>query len=127
MATDRQLPATRFGHATLFESGYLHGFRQTEVDRIHFEVVPRQGLKPYPAAIFVQRGRRKEERIGADRVVVLEGWGFPAIETDVVDTTPGATVRTAKFPVFSEAWDRLLNDYLAKLHPPQTSSLTAAS
>lgn len=117
MTQDGGVPTTRFEQVTVFESGHIHGFRQSEVTRIHFEVVTKRDKTTSPAAVFVRRGRRKEERMPAQRVVVLEGWGHPAIETDLVEKSPTATVATAKHPIFSPHWDALLDDYLSRLDP----------
>jgi len=109
---DESLRNASFDQATVFESGYLFGFRQVEVRDLRFRVVPIMGGGEYPAATFVERGKRKEQVVPLNRVLILSEWGHPELETSTVEESRGSTAHRAKFPAFSAGWDALLNDYL---------------
>ena len=110
---DELLKKASFDKATVFESGYGLGFRQFEVCDLRFRVVPITGGGEYDAAIFVERGKRKEKVVSLNRILIIEGWDHPALEVATVESSNGVTVKHAKFEAFSLGWDYLLNEYLA--------------
>ena len=114
---DEQLQNQTFAKATVFESGYLIGFKQLEVRQVRFHNVPLAGGHKYEAATFVERGKRKQRTVKVNQLVVINGWGHPKLEVSVPRQLGQAVVETAKFPFASKEWDALLDDYLAELGP----------
>lgn len=100
-------------NATIFESGYGIGFRQFEVRELLFRLIPLTGGGDYPAATFVERGKRKRKAVQLNHALILKGWNHPALDVTTVASSSGSvTVHHAKFRAFSPGWDRLLDEYL---------------
>jgi hypothetical protein len=111
------LPTSLFDKATIFQSGFLHGFQTAEVQKIRFHISKSVNGAQYSVATFTRRGRRNEETVSARSLTVIAGWGHPALATSHVDSSGPHTVRSSKYPPFSNEWNVLLDDYLNTLGP----------
>lgn len=121
------LISKQFERATIFEPGYLMGYRQSEVQQLGFVPATGKWGKERFAAQFVLRGKRKKQLVSAAGVVIIEGWGHPELEVWVDDcpeiigprvpNSLGLQMRRARYAAFSVEWDALLDDYLRRLNP----------
>lgn len=99
--------------ATVFEAGYVMGPRQREVKDLRFRRI--QHFSDITCvADFVDRGKRKVQRIAAERNVFVENWDHPPLETEVrIDHGDGPPAYAAKFLTFSPEWDAFLDNYFS--------------
>src|SRR5208282_846614 len=100
--------------------GYIAEPQQFEVRQIRFHIVSPKGQREFEAATFVKRGKRKEETVHVNQLVVIQGWGHPKLDlhtTHTIQRSGHTTYRKAKFHAFSNKWDDLLDHHLASLAP----------
>jgi hypothetical protein len=98
-------------NATVFQFGYIAEPQQFEVRQIRFHIVSPKGQREFEAATFVKRGKRKEETVHVNQLVVIQGWGHPKLDlhtTHTIQRSGHTTYRKAKFHAFSNKWDDLL-------------------
>lgn len=108
-----------FERATIFEPGYMMGYRQSEIKDLAFGTVSGRSGSKVLAIQYVFKGKRKQQQDHAASNVIIEGWGHPDFEWGDTTTSESGIVSTAaKFTAFSDQWDVLLDEYLAEVAPP---------
>ncbi len=111
----KQLIGKQFERATIFEPGYLTGYRQSEIRELRFCTGLSWG-KEHFAAQFIFRGKRKTQLKAAGQWVIINGWDHPKLECEIKETSlSGLTSFRPKFSLVSEEWDLLLDEYLKSL------------
>jgi hypothetical protein len=108
-----------FEQATIFEPGYLSGYRQSEITHLRFCTGRDEWRKEHFVVEFMYRGKRKKQLLPVAGCVILKGWGHPKLEWGIEETSPSGEVLStrSKHPFGSPELEALLDDYLKALPP----------
>jgi len=108
----------KYDRATIFEPGFLTGYRQSEIKDLVFGTVLGQDGDRELTIQFVFKSKRKKQQRQAAQTVIIEGWDHPELEWGMTAKNESGLVSTeAKFTAFSDQWDVLLDEYLAEVMP----------